>query len=95
MRRWTVDPRKQVVADLSDRLADDPPRSGWAKWFGGMVVPLVVAVIGVNFRYGVRGIREGWNTITVYNGSDRRADAGERRAQSVELFSIEVAVKPA
>ena len=35
------DPQGKSYLDLSDALSGDPPHSGWAKWFGGVVCPLL------------------------------------------------------
>ena len=48
----------------------------------------------LNYRFPAESINEGWNEITVYNGSPQRADQQQRRDNSVVLVSIELAVVP-
>lgn len=42
---WTRNIGDDIVADL-DRFSDPPPGSFWAKWFGGVVFPLVLCGVG-------------------------------------------------
>lgn len=39
----------QGYADLADTLSGSPPDSPWAKWFGGIVAPFLIALAGVMF----------------------------------------------
>ena len=46
-----------------------------------------------NYRFDVSEIREGWNEISVYNGSHEVATAQSRAKHSVTIRSIELAIK--
>ena len=45
-----------------------------------------------NFHFDVGLVREGWNEITVYNGSHERETVEGRRANSITIASIELAI---
>jgi hypothetical protein len=47
----------------------------------------------VNFRFSAEQIREGWNELTVYNGSHVRRGEKEHGDNTVVIVSIELAVK--
>ena len=49
MKIRVTDPRRKAVADLSDSLSGDSPRSFWTKWFGGIGVPFFAAAVGVRY----------------------------------------------
>jgi hypothetical protein len=46
-----------------------------------------------NYRCTAPSIREGWNEVLVLNGSHERKTAEERRANTVSVASVELAVK--
>jgi hypothetical protein len=48
-----------------------------------------------NFQFNVEEIKEGWNTLVVFNNSQKRSTTEERQENSVHIVSIELGVKKA
>lgn len=48
-----------------------------------------------NFQFPVAEIKEGWNTLVVFNNSQKQSTAEERQKHSVHIVSIEVGLKRA
>jgi len=46
-----------------------------------------------NYSFDVAGIKEGWNEVSVYNGSHERRTAEDRCRNSVTIRSIELAIR--
>jgi len=46
----------------------------------------------INYTFGVGDIKDGWNEVSVYNGSHERSSARDRRDNAVTIRSIELAV---
>jgi hypothetical protein len=46
-----------------------------------------------NYHFNVRSIREGWNEVLVFNGNHQRKTPEERRANTVKIVSVELAVR--
>jgi len=46
-----------------------------------------------NFQFPVAEIKEGWNTLLVFNNNQKRSTAEERQENSVHIVSIELGVK--
>ncbi|MBT5874728.1 MAG: hypothetical protein HOH43_15025 [Candidatus Latescibacteria bacterium] len=46
-----------------------------------------------NYVMGVGSIRDGWNDVSVYNGSHERHSPSDRRANSITIRSIELAIR--
>lgn len=44
---WTRNQGDYTVADI-DRFSDPPPDSFWAKWFGGVIFPLIFLWVGTH-----------------------------------------------
>ena len=48
----------------------------------------------LNYTFGVDAVRDGWNEVSVYNGSHDRHSAADRRDHAVTVRSVELAVRP-
>jgi hypothetical protein len=47
----------------------------------------------LNYQFEAPSIREGWNEVLVFNGSHERKTPEERRANTVNIVSVELAVR--
>jgi hypothetical protein len=47
----------------------------------------------LNFTFSVDGIRDGWNEVSVYNGSHDRHTAQDRHDKSITIRSVELAIR--
>jgi len=94
----------QVVVDRHDNL---PPlgvsfNDSWPGFVGEATDRLlfpqqdfthhVPEHVALNYTFGVADIRDGWNEVSVYNGSHERHNARDRRDNAVTIRSIELAV---
>jgi len=60
----------QTEVDLADRLSDMPPQSFWCKWFGGVAVPLAIAVYAISCCARQHAVMVGsWRGTLELNGS--------------------------
>ncbi len=48
----------------------------------------------LNYTFAVNDIRDGWNEVSVYNGSHQRHSARQRRDNAITIRSVELAVRP-
>lgn len=81
MTKWITDPRNKAVADLSDSLSNDAPQSPWAKWFGGMVVPLLIAIVGISNCISKQAVFSG-------DGADLNLHGKNAIAMGIALLSV-------
>ena len=49
----------------------------------------------LNFQFPASEIKEGWNTLVVFNNNQKRNTTEERQENSVHIVSIELGVKKA
>ena len=49
----------------------------------------------LNFQFPASEIKEGWNTLVVFNNNQKRNTTEERQQNSVHIVSIELGVKKA